>query len=86
MGYALVVEALLADGRADPLVYNSTPLVNAALNGHTRIVQLLLEDGRADRSAIFSSKLRSSSLVNARALIGSVVRWHRRRPWLSAAA
>ena len=93
-GRTHVIEALLADGRADPSAYESSALVHAAMHAHSRIIQLLLEDGRADPRAIFSRRRVSfgwyadphEALKNGHALIASVMRWHRRRAWLLAAA
>jgi hypothetical protein len=52
------MDALLADGRADPAARNSGPLFGAALFGHTDVVKALLADGRADPAASDSCALR----------------------------
>jgi hypothetical protein len=47
-GDAVVVQALLTDGRADPATQQSSALRYAARNGHTDIVRALLADRRSD--------------------------------------
>jgi hypothetical protein len=57
-GDVTAVQALLADGRADPAASWSVALRYAAYYGHVTIVQALLADGRADPAADNSSALR----------------------------
>jgi hypothetical protein len=62
-GFADVVHALLADGRADPSADHSTALCAAVDRGHVAVVQSLLADGRADPAAMDSLVLRSAAFA-----------------------
>ena len=56
-GQTQMVEALLADGRADPTVRGSVALGKAGRLGHPGVVRALLEDGRVE-VARYSNELR----------------------------
>jgi ankyrin repeat protein len=56
-GNLQAVEALLADGRADPAAYDGQALTDAAYLGHEDVVDTFLADGRADPAADESAAL-----------------------------
>jgi hypothetical protein len=75
-----VLQALLADGRADPAARHSAALRTAALVGHLRVMQLLLWDTRADPRAVTRCGVAAWSMVLP------AVRWRNRREWIRGAS
>jgi hypothetical protein len=72
-GHTALVEALLADGRADPTATHSLALRDAAYSGHLPCVLALLADGRADPAARDSAALYTAAAAGHTDVVRALV-------------